>query len=164
MTRAPEYQNMSVPPFSGLTVGRATLAGPRFAIDIGAALQKGGRPAPTLPAVLGRLRRCGWRAAAQLLGLGPGGRGREARRAQRAAVAEILGTALSSAGVPDRIGLFCPDADPSANRLEPAACLAVLARRSGPLYLPARSLEPSLVQVTPLTLVFPEEVECAALD
>ena len=58
-----------------------------------------------------------------------------------------------------RVGVFLDEAPAPAGPapLGPAATLAVLARRSGPLYLPARALDPSLVDPQPLVLFFPED-------
>lgn len=72
----------------------------------------------------------------------------------------ILQQALEDAGVPARLGVFLDEGrgPEGATPLAPAAALAVLARRSGPLYLPSRRLEPSLVDPRkPFVLFFPEE-------
>jgi hypothetical protein len=76
------------------------------------------------------------------------------------ALEQHLKQELRKAGIPDRLGVFldeelAPEGGPT---LTPAAAMAVLARRSGPLYLPSRRLEPSLVDpIRPLVLFFPEE-------
>jgi hypothetical protein len=70
-----------------------------------------------------------------------------------------LEEALRKAGVPDRVGLFFEEqGEQETDPLLPAAAaLAVLARRSGPLYLPSRRFECSLVHPRPFILFFPEE-------
>ena len=68
--------------------------------------------------------------------------------------------ALEGAGIPDRVGVFvADDTRCGSNPLPRLACLAVLARRSGLLYIPWRPL--SLVGLEParFLLVFPEEGE-----
>ena len=71
-----------------------------------------------------------------------------------------LEEALREAGVPDRVGVFLDEDDRRRDRplLPPAAALAVLARRSGPLYLPVPPPRAARSPTrTPLVLFFPEE-------
>jgi len=132
--------NMSVPPTSRVTVSRVRLPGLRFGVDLAGALGKNGGD------LRDSLAKGTWRRVCSLVGPG----------LERHLLAE-----LQKAGVPDRPGVFLepeesvPDRPPA---LPPAAALAVLARRSGPLYLPSRRLEPSLADPSrPLVLFFPEE-------
>ena len=142
-----ELHNMSVPATSRIAVRRATLAGRRFRVD----LASGVAPA-RLAALQKRIARSGWRALASVLdaaGLGrPRGPG---------ALASQLEAALVRAGIPPAVGVFLEEPEPGEARvLDAAAALAVLARRSGPLYLPCRRFEPSLVRLTATCLFFPE--------
>jgi hypothetical protein len=145
--------NMSVPSTSRVTVSRVAHPGRRFRVSL--AFQAG----RARSALRERLGRRGWRAAWDVLAAAgespPSGRGGRTREA----LERRLEDAVSRAGVPDRIGVFLDEdvGDESVPILEPAAALAVLARRSGPLYLPSRPLEPSLADPRPLVLFFPEE-------
>lgn len=66
--------------------------------------------------------------------------------------------ALREAGIPDRIGVFTGGgARPDSKILSSAAAVAVLSRRSGPLYLPWRPVDATLVRPTRFLLVFPDE-------
>jgi hypothetical protein len=145
---------MSVPPTSCITVARVRLPGLRFTVDITDAFSDGDK-------VLDRLARGGWRTAYTLVGpierevdwwLG---------RLRSEDMERHLLEALQEAGVPDRPGVFLEPEEAGsegAPALPPLAAFAVLARRSGPLYLPSRRLEPSLVDPRrPLVLFFPEE-------
>lgn len=148
--------NMSVPPTSRITVERAVFPGLRFGVRLARA---DGRKADELR---DRLAKGGWRAAWAILearGDAPrttDGRGRRPEDLER-----HLTVSLQRARVPDRLGVFLDEGDITpmdAPPLAPAAALAVLARRSGPLYLPSRRLETSLADPRrPLVLFFPEE-------
>ena len=146
--------NMSVPSTSRVVVARAVHPGLRFRVALPS---QAGRARASLRERLGRR---GWRAAWDILasvGDAPS-RTRGVRRRPEA-LERHLEQALRKAGVPDRIGLFL-DEDVGAETgplLPPSAALAVLARRSGPLYLPSRPLEPSLVDPQAVVLFFPEE-------
>jgi hypothetical protein len=107
-----------------------------------------------------RLRERGWELAWTLLSKAGDGPPRPHRKHRRREVLEEhLEEALRQARVPEAVGVFLAEEDEAgrARALGPAATLAVLARRSGPLYLPARDLEPSLVDPKPLVLFFPED-------
>jgi len=72
---------------------------------------------------------------------------------------EKLEAAFAASGLPDLVGVFTPP--PEGREVErhigyPLA-LAVLARRSGRLYLPWRPVYPPLLPTSPLFLVFPED-------
>lgn len=59
---------------------------------------------------------------------------------------KALERALRKAGLPDRVGVFVPgEAPPGARELSLHAACAVLSKRSGPLYLPWRPVDPDLV-------------------
>lgn len=87
--------------------------------------------------------------------------------------AQLLEQRLAAAGIPERVGIFTPPgefgrdilesrpADPDGEGLELdlGASLAVLSRRSGPLYLPGRGFQTSLVDFQELTLFFPSTAE-----
>lgn len=146
--------NMSVPPTSRVQVERALHPGLRLRVSLAWQL---GRPRTALRERLGR---GGWRAAWAILeSAGEAPRRAAGRHRRPEALAEHLEKALRRAGVPDRVGLFIEEdvAAKTGPLLPPAAALAVLARRSGRLYLPGRRLECSLVDPHPLVLFFPEE-------
>lgn len=78
----------------------------------------------------------------------------------RARLDEALDALLLQSGVAQRVGVFLPRGDapaPGATRLGFAASMAVLGRRSGPLYLPSRQVDGSLIELADLLLVFPDE-------
>jgi hypothetical protein len=143
---------MSVPSTSHITVRRVAHPGRRFRVDLAARLSRG------RAADLGRrLAEGGWRGAWTLLARAGEAPARQRRRTREALDAH-LEEALRRASVPARLGVFLgEDDDTEAVTLGPAAALAVLARRSGPLYLPSRPLETSLVDPRPLVLFFPEK-------
>ena len=146
--------NMSVPPRSTLQVRRASHPGRRFRVDLTEQLSRG-----SATGLRRRLGERGWNLAWSLLTKAGDGPPRPHRKHRtRDVLVGHLEDALRRAAVPDAVGVFL-DEGPRASRarpLGPAATLAVLARRSGPLYLPARALDPSLVDPRPLVLFFPE--------
>jgi hypothetical protein len=146
--------NMSVPPTSVLTVRRASLPGRRFHVDLTPQISKG-----SAAGLRRRLGERGWDLAWTLLTKAGEGPPRPHRRNRtRDVFVAHLEDALRRASIPDEVGVFLEE-DPGTSRarpLGPAATLAVLARRSGPLYLPARALDPSLVDPQRLVLFFPE--------
>jgi hypothetical protein len=109
------------------------------------------------PAIEEDLARLGWRAAWRLIGGEESpAPGRRRARPTREALDERFESALAAAGVPAALGVFLDEpADATVPRLGPAAALAVLSRRSGPLYLPGRRFEPSLARLSPAVLFFP---------
>jgi hypothetical protein len=148
---------MSVPPSSRVTVSRVRLPGLRFGVDLAGALDKKGDE------IRDQLAKRSWRAAWSLVGPSTESLERAWWFGQDPAeeMERHLLEALEKAQVPDRPGVFLvpeeevPDRPPA---LSPAAALAVLSRRSGPLYVPWRRLEPSLADPhSPLVLHFPEE-------
>lgn len=145
--------NMSVPSTSRVAVARVAHPGLRFRVGLA---WQAGRAASSLRDRLGRR---GWRAAWDILaaaGEAPPRTSGARRRSE--ALESHLEEALRVAGVPGRLGLFLDEdiGDATHPLLPPAAALAVLARRSGPLYLPSRRLELSLVDPQALVLFFPE--------
>jgi hypothetical protein len=143
---------MSVPPRSTLTVRRRSLPGTRYVFDCQSLREE----------CVAALRTHGAEAALELIE-------RHTERPSRTAIglpssadleerfAEQMSEALRAAGVPDCIGVFLDDdADAAeAPSLGVAATLAVLARRSGPLYLPRRRFIASLIVPARGVLVFP---------
>jgi hypothetical protein len=149
--------NMSVPPTSRVTVSRVRLPGLRFGVDLAGALGKKGDD------LRDSLAKGTWTSVWSLVG--PWSEDLEVAwflgRDMADDVKRHLLEELQKAGVPDRPGVFLEEEEASPDRppaLSPAAALAVLARRSGPIYLPSRRLEPSLADPRrPLVLFFPEE-------
>jgi hypothetical protein len=155
--RAPcVLHNMSVPSTSRITVARAHFPGLRFAVRLPQTDGLG------LDRLRDRLAKDGWRAARTFLEARDDAPRKAGRRPPRQEDLERhLRQSLEKAGVPDRLGVFLDEDGvfPEETRpLSPAAALAVLARRSGPLYLPSRRLEVSLADPRrPAVLFFPEE-------
>lgn len=80
-----------------------------------------------------------------------------------ACVKRAFDEALAGSEVPDRMGVFLPVGSSRAGApgdrapLQPLgslASLAVLAHRCGPLYVPSRPIEPSLINLNSCVLVF----------
>jgi hypothetical protein len=145
--------NMSVPTTSRITLARACHPGLRFRVGLAS------QTSQPCEALRDKLARGGWRAAWEVLDLvgcaPPEG---DVARHRPEALRRHLEAVLREAGVPARVGVFLDEDVKAATGalLSPAAALAVLARRSGPLYLPSRRLEPSLADPKPLVLFFPE--------
>jgi hypothetical protein len=77
-------------------------------------------------------------------------------------VSEVLASKIGSLNLRDRAGVFInekPDWRREIKQLDPITTLAVLSRRSGPLYLPRRGWHLGLIRLkeVPFQLVFPEE-------
>jgi hypothetical protein len=144
MTDVGLLHNMSVPPRSTVQVSRSALPGLRYFVDC----------RWLSPTIVQGLRSEG---AAAMLALLQNGDGNVDEVTERAL--DCLTLALADRGVPRQIGVFVPeDHRPrDVHRLSRAATLAVLARRSGPLYLPRRRFNPSLIAPLTAVLVFPEE-------
>jgi hypothetical protein len=145
--------NMSVPSRSTVVVRRAELPGVRYSIDCRSL---------TGP-VADALRSHGARAVLALLETSGGllfkaALRRPWRRSVEHVAAERFTRALADAGIPERVGVFVTP-DPGAPQAPPtnlATALAVLARRSGALYLPRRRFTPSLIVPAHVVLTFPE--------
>jgi hypothetical protein len=161
-----ELHNMSVPPRTVLAVKRERLAGRCFRVDLGRVVVPGpGRPWG--PDSLARAFREAGAACGLALLECAGTRIPAAEFGERLArcrsyhdpagrLEAICGEALAKVRLPARLGFFLEEPDPPGEcRLDGAAALAVLAARSGPLYLPGR-FEPSLVAPSPVTLFFPQ--------
>jgi hypothetical protein len=166
--------NMSVPPRSALRLARAVLPGRRYLVD---GLPRGSdseSAAARTRAVQECLALDGMAALAALVELHRAGRKPTPARVRRiarrhrgdpaATVDRAFAEVLPLAGVPDTLGVFLP-APPRAavdffrrgpTPLDPLTSLAVLAHRSGPLYVPARPVEPSLIVLERSVLVIPE--------
>lgn len=162
--------NMSVPPRTTLAVRREWLGGRCFDVR-----PRVGTERPSSPAIASWVARAlQTHGAAALLALlleplqpldswqrrVTNARRRLERAGDvQARADDVLEDALRAAGVPNLVGVFVPrnDAPPrDATWLGLPACLAVLARRSGPLYLPGRRIDASLISPTDTLLVFPE--------
>jgi hypothetical protein len=146
--------NMSVPACSAITVARALLPGLRFRVRLDEQIGL------ATPSARERLASKGWSAAWDLLeSLGDVPTRAKSARRTRDLLERHLEQAKTAAGIPERLGLFmCGGGSEGVGPLlSPAAALAVLCRRSGPLYLPTRRPEPSLVNPMSLVLFFPEE-------
>lgn len=157
-----ELHNMSVPPRSFLTLRRAELYGRRYRVALDAPAC--GRKGLTDDVLTRYFREDG--AACALALLDPGAKVTRAEfREQvanfgskadaKAALRSLCETALGSVGLPAGFGFFVEE-KPSlrCDTLSVAAAIAILAARSGPLYLPGR-FEPSLIKAGTVTLFFP---------
>jgi hypothetical protein len=142
--------NMSVPSSSTITVGRAAMTGRRYRVTE----RSFGASGRTIAQIRVLIAQEGEVALLKLLDQrAPSGVSNSPRALQ-----EICDRALRKVNIPDAIGVFVEE--PLKNggpSLDLAAAIAVLARRSGPLYLPNR-FEPSLVSPCNVTLFFAVEV------
>lgn len=159
--------NMSCPPRSTVTLNRPALGQQRFVSSVGNEF-----PAPALSE--------GGPASGLVHGLPDSGPGEFDRlfnvirslagtsapmpvsKDEIADAERMLADALVTTGIPnDRAGVFITlDSragieSPEGKRLGTLASLAVLARRSGPLYIPSRPLQLSLIEPSSFVLVFP---------
>jgi hypothetical protein len=157
-----DLHNMSVPSRSVLTVQRAELHGRRYRVAIGQSAIGCSRWPDD--AVLTRYFR-GDGAACALAMLHPSPPPTTAELRQQidrfrrttnalATLRELCDAALTSLDLPDGFGFFVDDTQSSLTPLSVAATIALLAARSGPLYLPGR-FEPSLITAGAATLFFP---------
>ena len=149
-----ELHNMSVPARTQLTVRREHLRGRRYRLDLWAPIARRA-PSVDASAVMRRIRRDG---GVYLLGLIEGPGNAKARRDKAGVPARLRQLCLDALGrlkLPDGFGFFVEEPDDREDRALPAAAaIAILAARSGPLYLPGR-FEPSLIAFHPVTLFFP---------
>jgi len=156
--------NMSVPPRSVLTVQREEVRGRRYRVAIGKSVM--GTAGWSNDAVLTRCFREDGAACALAL-LTPRSTNVSTdefrkqvavyRRDERTLVTlrRLCDTALGGLDLPDGFGFFVEEtADPGSVTVPAAAAIAILAGRSGPLYLPGR-FEPSLITACGVTLFFP---------
>jgi len=158
-----ELHNMSVPPRSTLTLQREELPGRRYRVGIGTSVM-GCSGWPQDPVLTRCFREDGVACALAMLNAGPAVTVVQLRnqivkwRRTRNALATLrqrCDTALRSLHLPGGFGFFV-DETPGAGLapLSLEAALAILAARSGPLYLPGR-FEPSLITAGAVTLFFP---------
>ena len=150
-----ELHNMSVPPRTVLTVRREQLRGRRYRVDLWKFT--GERSTRNTDRIAGTIRTDG---GMYLLNLIERRAGRKAAVRPRADVHTRLKTLcdaeLQHLQLPDSLGFFVDETDaPDDVSVPPAAAIAILAARSGPLYLPNR-FEPSLITIAPVTLFFPD--------
>jgi hypothetical protein len=147
--------NMSVPPFSTVQVRRSALPGRRYAIDTKMLTRE----------AVNALRDYG--AVAALALMDPEAKDLKTALALHrrddadAVLAARLSRELESADVPERVGVFIDwDVDTKNTKPVPTPlALALLARRSGPLYLPRRNFTASLIVPARSALVFPDVAE-----
>ena len=166
--------NMSTPPRSLIRCARATLPGRRFIVDWIPPRTDARHAAEGIATLEQCLEAHGMAGLAALATEFAAGRWppaellekrvRRFRGNARATVAELFEAARRDAALPTGVGVFlplgAPDGSPAggsstACRLHGLRALAVLARRCGPLYVPDRPIEPSLVRLSPGLLVFP---------
>jgi hypothetical protein len=150
-----------VPPRSMVTVRRRHLPGQRFLLDCSLLTRKSVADLRTRGAAAALELIQSITEARPLLDVFP-----RRRCDHDGSCAGHMDYAIREAGLPDQIGVFL-DGDErneegqldtrQAVCLGPVATLAVLARRSGPLYLPHRPFMPSLIVPMQGLLVFPEE-------
>lgn len=148
-----ELHNMSVPPRTVLTVIRARLQGRRFRVDLvkltGERSTLSGRIARTIRTdggkyLLNVIERTGARTT-----------GRPCTDVH-SRLKTLCDDALEHLQLPDSLGFFVEETNAPDDVCVPAAAaVAILAARSGPLYLPTR-FEPSLITIVPVTLFFPD--------
>jgi hypothetical protein len=173
--------NMSVPSRSVLRFARAVLPGRRYLVDGRPRGIDSESVAAWTSAVHECLARDGMAALAALVELYRAGRKPTPARVRRivrkrrgdpeATVDRAFAEVLPLAGVPDALGVFLPapplavdffrrdcptPPGPPPTPLDPLTSLAVLAHRSGPLYVRARPVEPSLIVLERAVLVIPE--------
>jgi hypothetical protein len=140
---------MSVPPRTTLRVARQRVSGRRYRIDLEARIRER-FPRKNPADFLARAREDAGAALLELID----DRG-DQEGAPVARLARICGTALEQLRLPAGFGYFVDEpTSPGIAKVHPAAAIAILAARSGPLYLPGR-FEPSLIALRPVTLFFP---------
>jgi len=146
-----ELHNMSVPSRTRLTIKRSGLDGRRFRVDLARAIAAG-RARVNIDRLRRQLPRDG---AACLLSAVEGRSTSSPRHDAATRVHARCMKALDELNLPDRFGFFVRDPDaPGDAPVSAAAAVAILAARSGPLYVPGR-FEPSLITIEPVTLFFP---------
>ena len=150
-----ELHNMSVPPRTVLTVRREQLHGRRYRVDLWKFT--GQRTKQNIDRVVRTIRTDG---GMYLLNLIERCADKRTTVRSRADVPTRLKAAceaqLQNLQLPDSLGFFVDETDaPDDVSVPAAAAIAILAARSGPLYLPNR-FEPSLITIAPVTLFFPD--------
>ena len=163
---------MSVPSRSVLTCARAAVSGARFHVNVVPA----GYTADEQAWWLGEMHGCLQRHGAAALGAiaramregpecGPRWVEKTASRWKGDAADWVqleLSKATGSARLPQGLAVFVHQvagtpAGARAPVLDRLVSLAVLARRAGPLYLPQRPIEPSLIDLTAGVVIFPTD-------
>jgi hypothetical protein len=166
-----------ITPRTTLTLDRRALAGRRFVIRwspgwAGESPAPGRRGRPDTPldwairtGIAGTLAllSCSARSATYARGPLTEAARRFAPEADRAALAQAVERRLARARVPRLVGVFVDDDEVQATERPVAAAtaLAILLRRSGPLFVPAREPEISLVVPRATTLIFPEDPDAS---
>ena len=150
-----ELHNMSVPSRTVLTVRREQIRGPRYRVDL---RKFTGEPSPRSADRIARAIRTD--GGTYLLNLIERPAGKKTAVRPRTDVQTRLQTlcegALQNLRLPDSLGFFVEETEAPGDVSVPAgAAIAILAARSGPLYLPNR-FEPSLITIAPVTLFFPD--------
>jgi hypothetical protein len=146
MTTVAELHNMSVPPRTVLTVARQVTPGRRFRIDLAGPLAARGE---TVTSRTLRLREKGAACLLELLDAA------DATADPLVHLKALCDEGLAALRLPGGFGFFVQEESRTGDALvSPAAAIAILAARSGPLYLPGR-FEPSLIALEPVTLLFP---------
>jgi hypothetical protein len=146
-----ELHNMSVPPRTTLKINRASLAGERYRIDLAKAVA-GAKPRVSIERIGRRLSKEG---AASLVPLLDATSPSACTEDVETRVRRLCMSALAQLRLPDRLGFFVHETGPCGDAQVPVlAAIAILAARSGPLYIPGR-FEPSLITTETVTLFFP---------
>jgi hypothetical protein len=153
-----ELHNMSVPSRTVLTVNRERLRGARYRVDLRKFTRE--RPATSTGGVVRTLRTDGGIYLLNLIEARAGGTPTVSSRADvHTRLKMLCERELADLQLPASLGFFVDEPDaPDDVSVSAAAAIAILAARSGPLYIPNR-FEPSLIAVGTVTLFFPE---CAA--
>lgn len=142
-----ELHNMSVPSRTVLTVARQTIRGRRYRVDLEKTVRE--RFCGSVDDFTQRLRQDGSVCMVELL----------ANTADagepRTVLKRLCEEELAALRMPQGFGYFVEEPEsPFSNTVSTAAAVAILAARSGPLYVPGR-FEPSLINLRPVTLFFP---------
>ena len=150
-----ELHNMSVPSRTVLTVRREQLHGRRYRVDLGKvtdpwSMRHTKRIDNTIRTDGGSFLLNLIEPGAGAVTTGPAGPDVHTR------LKTLCEGALQTLQLPDSLGFFVDETDAPDDVFVPAAAtIAILAARSGPLYLPHR-FEPSLIAIAPVTLFFPD--------
>jgi len=149
-----ELHNMSVPPRTTFRVRRERLVGRRFRVNLRTSIP--GATPESNETIARRIRNDNGAYLLKLIEGRDSHRRRGARHGDASAqLRAVCETALALLSLPAGLGFFVDEPDAPGDVAVPAAAaVAILAARSGPLYLPGR-FEPSLISLKPVTLFFP---------